>query len=85
VNEFDYKYVNLINSWWRPVLAITIVIAVILVYIAYPIVYIICSIKGINIQLPPGFQNALNSLLISGGILAMLRTFEKIKNATQNH
>jgi len=85
MSEDDYKYINLINAWWRPILAISIVCSVVIVYVIYPIAYMFFSTKGISIQLPPNFQNALNSLLISGGVLAALRTLEKIKGATQNH
>jgi len=85
MNENNYKYIDLINAWWRPILAVSIVFSVVIVYVIYPIVYMFLSAKGILIQLPPNFQNALNSLLISGGILAALRTLEKIKGATQNH
>ena len=85
MDEKNLKYINLVNAWWRPILAISIVVSVVLVYVIYPISYMILSTKGVHLQLPPNFQNALNSLLISGGVLAALRTIEKMKGVSQNH
>jgi len=79
------KIINKINSTWRPALAIIIVLSVGYFYLIYPIVYAYYKTKGIDIEVPKIIVDNLTSILLTGGVLAGLRTGEKIFNVTDKH
>jgi len=85
MNPIVEKIVNFINPTWRPTLAAAIVTSVVLIYVIYPIAYVVLSGFGIHIELPPEVISRLNDILITGGVLAGLRTAEKYLGVTDKH
>jgi len=84
----DQKFINLINKInisWRPITVIIFIISLTILYILYPIVYMIVSYFGKTVTIPEMVYNHVDGLISGLGILAGLRTWEKIKNATNNH
>lgn len=78
--------INKINKAWRPATAIVIVTALVMLYVVYPIMCFIGSFTGHVVQLPEMLFTHVDALAFGvGGILASLRTVEKVKNATNNH
>jgi len=85
MNPTVKKIIDFINPAWRPVLAAAIVMSVVLIYIVYPTAYAILSGFGIHIELPSEVISRLNDILITGGVLAGLRTAEKYLGVTNKH
>jgi hypothetical protein len=79
------KAINIINATWRPLLAIIIVLSVSYIYVVYPIMYAYFKTKGIELEIPKIIVDNITSILLTGGILAGLRTGEKIFNVTDKH
>jgi len=85
MNPTVKRIIDFINPTWRPALAATIVMSVVLVYVIYPTAYIVLSGFGIHIELPSEVISRLNDILITGGVLAGLRTAEKYLGVTDKH
>lgn len=71
---------NIVNQTWTPMLAISITMSVLFIYIGYPIIYNILHFYGIVLFLPDIMPDNLNALLLGGGVLAAVRTAEKKYN-----
>lgn len=69
--------VTLLNKTWKPLLALVIILGVFLAYVIYPILYNIGYFIHFQPTIPKSIIEHLNALLIGGGTLATIRTFEK--------
>ena len=58
-------------------MALIIVMATFLIYVAYPLVFLTLGLFGVHFQINSNIFTHLNALLITGGGLAGLRTIEK--------
>jgi len=85
MDEKFIEKINKVNAAWRPALEIVVVVSAILFYIVFPVCFVVASYFGHNISFPDEVKDGINSILITGGILAGLRTIEKTKNVTLNH
>ena len=84
-NTIDNK-INFLNKTWRPTLSWTIVISVLIAYVIFPIVQLIFKLVwNIDIVFPDNILNGINYMLVTGGILAGVRTLEKKFGVTDIH
>ena len=72
------RTVNVLNSTWTPLLGIVLTISVIFIYILYPIVFNVFFLMGWHLHtIPSTVADNLNAILLGGGLIATLRTFQK--------
>jgi len=85
VNEKLKILIEKLNATWRPTLAWIVVVSTMYVYILFPIAYAIGKIYDIDLEIPKIIIDNLNNLLLTGGLIAGLRTAEKYFNVTDKH
>jgi len=75
------KKVDILNNTWKPLLAFLIDLSVFVIYVLYPLIHIGVMELGKNITMPSFIYDNINALLLTGGLLAGLRTVQKKINA----
>jgi hypothetical protein len=84
-NKKIVKLITAINATWRPLMATIIVMSVSYFYVIYPIAYAYFKTKGVELEVPKVIVDNLTSILLTGGVLAGLRTGEKVFGVTNKH
>lgn len=77
------RTVDILNNTWKPLLAFIIVASVFITYVLYPFVYPFVVLAGGEIKMPNLVFDNINAILLTGSVLASLRTVEKKINALE--